>query len=283
MKEYIKKYGLRVGAAVLALVLIVTLAANILDGRAGLMANVSGSVSSPIAQAASSIVDWIEGLYGYIYEYDQLVAENNELRAQIAQLQQDAVDVTEYEEENARLRELLGFAEQHEDFVMESASITDWTSSNWASSFSISKGSQNSTNEISVGDCVITEYGALVGQVIEVGDTWSTVRTIIDPSIDVGALVGEAGAVGMCIGDFALMQEGRLKLTYLSESAQLVEGDAVLTSGKGTYIPQGLVIGYIESVLSEANGQTLYGVVEPACDLDSLTQVFIITDFTIQE
>jgi len=109
------------------------------------------------------------------------------------------------------------------------------------------------------------------------------VRTIVDASIDVGALVGEAETVGMCIGDFALMQEGYLKLTYLSESAQLVEGDVVLTSGKGTFIPQGLIIGYIHSVLSEASGQTLYGVVEPACDLDNLTQVFIITDFQIQE
>ena len=68
-----------------------------------------------------------------------------------------------------------------------------------------------------------------------------------------------------------------------SENAQLVEGEAVLTSGRGAYIPQGLIIGYIRSVLSEASGQTLYGVVEPACDLDNLTQVFIITDFQIQE
>ena len=181
------------------------------------------------------------------------------------------------------LQELLGFAQKHEDFVMEPAKITAWSSSNWSSSFSISKGADNSEHPVEVGDCVVTEYGALVGQVIEVGSSWSTVRTVIDSSIDVGALVGEAGSVGMCVGDFALMQQGLLKLTYLSENAQLVEGEAVLTSGKGTYIPQGLIIGYIRSVLSEASGQTLYGVVEPACDLGRLSQVFVITDFHIQE
>ncbi len=282
MKEYLKKYGVRVGVAVIVVALIVALAANLLDGRAGLLSNITGAIASPVGQAAASAVDWIEGFYGYIYKYDQLVAENNALRAQLAEAQQAAIDASQYKEENDRLRELLNFAEKHTDYVMESAKITEWSSSNWESTFRLSKGSSNATNPFEVGDCVVTEYGALVGQVIELGDTWCTVRTVIDSAIDVGALVGEAGAVGMCVGDFALMQEGCLRLTYLSENAQLIEDEAVLTSGRGS-IPQGLVIGYIRSVLSEGNGQTLYGVVEPACDLGSLTQVFVITDFTVQE
>lgn len=283
MKQYIKKYGLRVALALSVAVLITILGTALLGGRAGILRNISGGVSSPAGQAAGAAIRWIENLYGYIYKYDQLVAENNSLRAQLAEAQQQAINADEYEEENERLRELLNFAQKHTDFVFEPAKLTEWSSSNWSSSFTISKGSANATNEMEVGDCVVTEYGALVGQIIEIGDTWSTVRTVVDASIDVGALVGEAEAVGMCIGDFALMQDGHLKLTYLSESAQLVEGDVVLTSGKGTYIPQGLIIGYIDSVLSEAAGQTLYGVVDPAADLDTLTQVFIITDFQIQE
>ena len=283
MKDYIKKNGIRVVAVLLVLVLLVGVSAVLLGGRAGLGANAAGDVSGPVQRAVSAVLEWFEDIYGYIYKYDQLAAENEQLRAQIAELQQEAIDNAGYAEENERLRQLLELSEKHSDFEYESAKITEWTTSNWASSFTISKGSMNSTNEISVGDCVVTEYGALVGQVVEVGDTWCTVRTIIDSSIDVGALVGEAESVGMCVGDFALMQEGCLKLTYLSESAQLVEGEVVLTSGKGTYIPQGLIIGYIRSVLSEANGQTLYGVIEPACDLGSLSQVFVITDFAIQE
>ena len=283
MKEYIKQNGLRVLIAVAAVALIVALAASLLHGRAGLMRDVTGGVSAPVGRAASSAIEWIEGIYGYIYEYDQLVAENNALRAELAELRQQSLDAVEFQEENERLRQLLDFSEKHEDFVYEPGKITAWSSSNWSSSFTISKGADNSEHPIEVGDCVVTEYGALVGQIIEVGSTWSTVRTVIDSSIDVGALVGEAGSVGMCVGDFALMQEGCLKLTYLSENAQLVEGEAVLTSGKGTFIPQGLIIGYIRSVLSEASGQTLYGVIEPACDLGRLTQVFVITDFQIRE
>ncbi len=282
MKEYVKKYGLRIGLAVIAVALIVALATSLLGGRAGLLADLSGSVSSPLGQATSAAIEWVEGLYGYIYKYDQLVAENNSLRGQLAQAQQAAINASELEEENARLRQLVEFKDRHQDYVLEPAKITEWSSSNWESTFRISKGADNAANPIEVGDCVITEYGALVGQIIELGDSWCTVRTLIDSAIDVGALVGEAGAVGMCVGDFALMQNDQLRLTYLSENAQLVEGEAVITSGRGS-IPQGLIIGYIDAVLSEGNGQSLYGVVDPACDLGTLTQVFIITDFTIQE
>ena len=270
-------------AVVLALVLIVVLSRALLDGRAGLGQNMTGNLSSPVKRAAAAAVDWIEGIYGYIYEYDQLVAENNALRGQLAQAQQAAIDAAEFEEENIHLRELLGFQQKHTDYVLESAKLISWSASNWSSTFTIAKGSSNCTQPIQVGDCLITEYGALVGQIIEIGDTWSTVRTIVDSEINVGALVGQAQAAGMCIGDFALMQDQCLKLTYLTEGAQMVEGDAVLTSGKGTNIPQGLVIGYIQEVLSESSGQTLYGVVAPACDLDTLSSVFVVTDYSVQE
>ena len=283
MKRFLRKTGPKLLAVVIAAALLVGLSHALLKGRAGLVSRVTGDLTGPVRRATESAVDWLEGIYGYIYQYDQLVAENNELRSQLAQAQQAAINATEYEEENIRLRELLNFAEKNEDFVFENAKVISWTDSNWSSSFTISKGRANSTQELTVGDCVVTEYGALVGQVIEIGDTWSTVRTIVDSSIDVGALVGEAESAGMCIGDFSLMQEQRLKLTYLVDGAQLLEGDAVLTSGKGTNIPQGLVIGYIDEVLSEANGQTIYGVVSPACDLDSLSQVFVVTDFAVTE
>lgn len=283
MKDYLKKSSGRIAAVITAVVLVVLLSRALLGGRAGLFKNLAGNISAPVQKAAAAAVDWIEGIYGYIYEYDQLVAENNALRAQLAQAQQEAIDAVEYREENIHLRELLGFREKHTDYVLEPAKLISWSGSNWSSTFTISKGSSNAVQEMAVGDCLITEYGALVGQIIEIGDTWSTVRTIVDSEINVGALVGQAQSAGMCIGDFALMQDQCLKLTYLTEGAQMLEGDAVLTSGMGTSIPQGLVIGYIDSVLSESAGQTLYGVVSPACDLDSLSSVFVVTDFTLQE
>ena len=54
---------------------------------------------------------------------------------------------------------------------MEQARITAWSPNNWESLFQISKGSLSG---IEAGDAVITEYGAFVGQVTEVGTSSAT-------------------------------------------------------------------------------------------------------------
>lgn len=280
MKNYLKKNGVKLGLIVLAVVLIVVFSSRALSGRADFLADAAGAVRAPFQKTASAVADWLESVYGYLYEYDKLQAENDVLRMQLAEAQQAARDGADALEENARYRELLNFAEKHSDFVMESAKIVSWNASNWSSTFSISKGEDAG---LAVGDSVITEYGALVGQISELGDSWATVRTVIDVDTSIGALIGDDGSSAMVVGNFALMQQGTVKLTYATEGANMYQGEAVLTSGMGGYFPQGLNIGTISSVQTEAGGQTAYGIVSPACDYASLVQVFVIKDFDVVE
>lgn len=280
LKLYLSKYGGRLAVIVVVAALIAVVAANVLGGRAGFLRNASGSLKAPLERATAAALDWMEGLYGYIYEYDRLVEENNSLRAENAGLREQARDYEELEAENERLRALWDWSQKHTDLVLESARIVSWDASNYVSAFSIGKGSASG---IELGDCVVTEYGALVGQVIELGDEWATVRTVVDVDMDVGALAGAYSYAGMVTGDFALMRQGQTKLNYLSAGAQIFEGDEVLTSGKGGAFPAGLLIGTVSAVMTEAGGQITYGVVEPACDLDRLSQVFIVKDFKIVE
>ena len=265
---------------VLVVALILGVSIHFLGGRAGLLSNAAGALRAPLQRSALAITDWLEGIYGYMYNYDQLQAENEELRAQLADAQEQVRLAADANEENQRLRELLNLAEKRSDFVFESARVIAWDSSNWTSRFTISKGESSG---IELGDCVVTEYEALVGQVVELGDTWAVVRTIIDVDMGAGALVGTTGSAATVVGDFTLMQRERVKLAYLVDSSQVFTGDTVLTSGEGSTYPQGLVIGTIETLETEAGGQNIYGVVEPACDLDSLTQVFVIKDYEIVE
>ena len=101
--------------------------------------------------------------------------------------------------------------------------------------------------------------------------------------MNVGGYVSNSGATGMVVGEYTLMQEGFVKLGYLAEGVSLFEGDTVLTSGKGGAFPSGLVVGTVSEVRSDAGGQETYGVLQPACDLANLVQVFIIKDFKIVE
>ena len=280
MKQYVKKYGIRIGIIVLAAVLLILVTSAARGGRISLLQNATGVLSAPLQKVLSSTVNWFDTIYGYLYQYDSLMAENESLRAQLADAQQSARDGIEASEENARLRELLYLRQKHTDYVLESAKVVLWSSSNWSSSFTISKGR---TSGIELNAPVVTEYGALVGQITELGETWATVSTLIDVDMSVGAFVGTTGSSGMVVGEFALMRDKVAKLTFLADGAQIFVGDEVLTSGSGGAFPAGLVIGTITNVQTEAGGQIEYGIVKPQCDLDSLVQVFIIKSFQVVE
>ena len=265
MKEYLRKNGIRIGIILLAAVLIVGLGAAARDGRIGFVQNAAGVIKAPMQKVLSSAVNWFDSIYGYLYDYDALLAENESLRSQLADAQKSARDGIEASEENTRLRKLLELREKHTDYVLESCKVVLWSSSNWSSSFTISKGASSG---IEMGDPVITEYGAVVGQITELGTNWATVSTLIDVDMSVGAFVGATGNSGMVVGEYSFMRDKCAKLTYLAD---------------GGAFPAGLMIGTLTAVQTEAGGQIEYGIVEPQANLDSLVQVFIIKDFTVVE
>jgi rod shape-determining protein MreC len=280
LKKYLKKNGIRIGIIVLAVAVIIIFTTTVRSGKTGFVQNLTGIIESPIKKVLSSTVNWFDTIYGYLYDYDSLQAENESLRSQLADAQQSARDGIEASEENTRLRELLNLREKHTDYVLESSKVVLWSSSNWSSSFTISKGSSSG---IEMGDPVITEYGVVVGQITELGTNWATVSTLIDVDMSVGAYVSGSGSSGMVMGEFDLMKKKMAKLTFLADGAQIFVGDEILTSGSGGAFPAGLVIGSITNVQTEAGGQIEYGIVKPECDFDSLVQVFIIKDYEAVE
>ena len=280
MKDYLRKNGIRMAIIVLSVALLTVLGVAARNGKTGFLHNVTGVLESPVKKVLSSTVNWFNTIYGYLFEYDSLLAENESLRSQLADAQSSAREGISASEENARLRKLLELRDAHTDYVMESSKVVLWSSSNWSSSFTISKGASSG---IELGDPVITEYGVLVGQITELGANWATVSTLIDVDMSVGAFVGETGTSGMVVGEYSFMKRNEAKLTYMAEGAQIFVGDDVLTSGSGGAFPAGLVIGTLSAVKTESGGQLEYGVVTPSVDFSQLVQVFIIKDFLVVE
>ena len=280
MKDYVQKYGLRL----LALVVVVTLLFGVMtalgDGKANGAEDAAADVRTPFQKVAQALVSRVEGYYGYLFSYDMLVQENENLRAQIADLEKQVRENEQAKEENVKLRELLNLSQKHSDFVFESAKVVSWNASNWASTFTISKGFEAG---LEVGDAVVTEYGVLVGTVSEVGTNWSTVDTVVDIGTSIGVLVGIEETSAMLLGDYTLMNSQYMKISFVAESGQVITGDVVVTSGAGGAYPQGLILGTVSSVHTEAAGQIEYAVVEPFTDLNALNQVFVIKDYQVIE
>ena len=280
MKDYLKKNGIKIAILVAAVAMMIALSTAARDGQIGFVQNATGVLEAPIKKVLSSTVNWFDTIYGYLYKYDSLQAENESLRSQLADAQQSARDGIEASEENVRLRKLLELREKYTSYEMESCKVVLWSSSNWSSSFTISKGKSSG---IELNDPVVTEYGVVVGQVTELGETWATVSTLIDVDMSIGAYVSGSGSSGLVIGEYALMKKKQAKLTFLSDGAQLFIDDEILTSGSGGAFPAGLLLGTITNIQQEANGQIEYAIISPACNYDSLVQVFVIKSYEMVE
>ena len=134
-----------------------------------------------------------------------------------------------------------------------------------------------------MGDCVVSAEGYLVGVVSKVGLNWSTVLTVVDTDTELGARIFRTGEIAVAEGDFSLMGEGKLKLSYLKADEEVLIGDQIVTSGLGGYYPSGLVIGSVESVQTDDDGLARYAVLAPMVDFDALTELFVIVDHDIVE
>lgn len=279
MKRLLTKYGMLVLSLAAAIAVVLSVM-TFLSSTSAVLPNLAGIIASPFRAAGAAITETVGGWVRYFTEFDALQAEvealrleNEELKAAIRQAERDS-------EENQRLRELLGLQEQRRDLHFASASVVEKDVSNWSSMLTINKGTQQ---DVAVGDCVITEEGYLVGVVTEAGLNWSTVRTLLDSDTSIGTLVvrSELGAVAQ--GDFALMGRKRLQLTYLGAQPDVITGDLIVTSGLGGYYPAQLVIGYVEEVCTGEDGLSQYAIIRPQADMDALTEVFVVTDFTVIE
>ena len=280
MKELFSKKGLYIVGAAAAVAVIAAVSVALSAGNAGFASLLSEPFFKPIKSAMTSLVDSMEHIYDTMYRFDETQAENRELRARVAQLEQEYREYTEISEENERLRNLLGFAERHEDMSMEPVTVPSWTASNYASSFTVSKGSSAG---IALYDPVVDEYGFLVGQVTSVTATSSVVTTLIDTTTSLGALLYENGETGVACGDYDLFGSRKLKVSYISDMSSAVIGGTVVTSGSGGIYPAGLVIGTVSGISVSSSGLDPYAVVEPSTDLSALSHVYVITDFAVSE
>lgn len=279
MKRLLTKYGVIVLSLAVVIAVILSVMAYFSTSAAPLP-NVAGIIASPFRSAGAAITETVSGWVDYFAEFDALKEENEQLKLEIAEMETAIRQAEKDSEENERLRKLLDLREQRRDLHFESARIVESDSSNWESVLTVNKGT---TQDVAVGDCVVTETGYLVGVVTDAGLNWCTIRTILDSDTSIGATVFRSGQNAVAQGDFALMGQDRLMLNYLGADPDVVAGDLIVTSGLGDYFPSQLVIGTVESVSTGDDGLAQYAVITPSVSLDDLTQVFIVTSFDIVE
>ncbi|MBQ7817170.1 MAG: rod shape-determining protein MreC [Oscillospiraceae bacterium] len=232
-------------------------------------------ILTPLRSGASTLTTQAERFYNYMFRYEALEAENAALKQQIAQMKENALLTDSMEREIQRLKDLLGLELDKEGFELVDGYIISRSSTDWTSYFTINKGSNFG---IEPGMCAITSNKEVVGLVTEVGPNYCVVKTVLDSSLSISAVLASSGGSGLVTGGYSQGYENMLRMDYLPSSAVIPNRDQVVTAGSTVY-PRNLIIGNVVGVGFTDTGVEKYAILEPAADIASLEQVFILTQF----
>jgi len=233
---------------------------------------------APFRMAVTTLTSTAEKYYGYMFRYEALDAENKVLEERIAEMEDVARQADSVSRENERLRAALDLKKVHEDYVLVDAYIIGWSSTDWENTFTINRGT---TAGIQENMCAITANGEVVGLVTEAGTNYAIVTTVLDSTLEISGTISTSGYNGMVSGGYVDGHETLLQMNYLPSAAIIRNKDQVVTSGSTVY-PRGLIMGYIVDAGFEETGVAKYALLDPAAEISSLEQVFIITQYTTE-
>ena len=239
---------------------------------------VTQTLLTPLKSGANALTQQAEQYYSYMFRYEALKAENEILKQQLSQMEDDARHADSVQRENQRLRQLLELKNTHEDYEMVDAYIIGWNSTDWNNTCTINRGTSAG---IEAGMCAITANGEVVGLVTEAGPNYAIVKTVLDSTLEISAIIASSGYTGMVSGGYIDGYETLLRMDYLSSSAIIRNKDQVVTSGSTVY-PRNLILGYVVDAGFDDTGVAKFAVLEPAAEIASMEQIFILTNYTTE-
>ena len=107
MKDFLRKNGILLLVIALLLSILIGVTSSLLGGNADPLSNVVSTVTAPIRSGVSAVANWAEGVYNYVFRYGQIQEELSDLRAQVAELEDQVRQGQEASRENEQLRQLL--------------------------------------------------------------------------------------------------------------------------------------------------------------------------------
>lgn len=236
--------------------------------------DVVGVVLTPIQSGINRVGGWFSGKMDYFEDNLKLVTQNEELKSQVDQLTVENTQLLQDKDELNSLRDLYELDHKYESYEKVGARvISKDDSSNWFSTFTINKGS----NDGLAVDMNVMAGSGLVGIITDVGPNWSTVRSIIDDYSNVSAQISETDDTCIIAGDLSLTDEGTVRLVKLNDPDSKVKvGDTVVTSQISDIFLPGILIGYVSEIGIDSNNLTSSGLVSTVVDFKDIKVVLVI-------
>ncbi|HEX4598590.1 MAG TPA: rod shape-determining protein MreC [Burkholderiaceae bacterium] len=207
----------------------------------------------------------------YVTTVGSLTRENEQLREGATERAAVLLQDEQLRLENERLRQLQGLRERT-TAKTQTVQILYEPRDRFTHKLVIDRGSSDG---LRAGNPVIDEHG-VVGQVTRVFPLVSEVTVLTERDQSIPVQVVRNGL--RCIA-FGGAEPGTLELRFLAANADVVSGDAVVTSGLDGLYPAGLPVGTIARVERDVKDQFARVVVHPAGGIDA-NAVLVVLQLT---
>ncbi len=254
---------------VIALTLVLIPSMLSIFGYTGFIRSALKTIATPFEWCGTQVANAFNGFVSVFAEYDELKEENEDLRAKLAELEEDSYENEVLRQQNAWLMNYLDVKTRNPYLLLTDATVIARESGNYATVLTINKGSVHGLMRQMP---VITADGAF-GYVSECGLDWAKVVSIIETASSVGVYTERTGVTGIVEGDTALRADGYCVMTYISASADIKVGDRIFTSGNGSIYPSGLLVGEVVSISADEATRTLRAVIKPSVDFDNVDDI----------
>ncbi|WP_414882947.1 rod shape-determining protein MreC [Pseudomonas sp. IT-P2] len=226
---------------------VLSVALMVVDARFSLLKPVRSQASLVLMDAY-----WITDLPGRLWEgiasqfgsRTELVAENEKLKSENLLLQGRMQKLAALTEQNVRLRELLNSSALVNEKV-EVAELIGMDPNPFTHRIIINKGERDG---VVLGQPVLDARG-LMGQVVELMPYTSRVLLLTDSTHSIPVQVNRNGLRAIASGTG---NPERLELRHVADTADIKEGDLLVSSGLGQRFPAGYPVATVKEVIHDS-------------------------------
>ena len=272
-----KKYKGRMIVAFVAIILIVIIAITS-SGRESITRseNILGSIITPFQSILSKISNGVSDGFHSVKNITKFKSENEKLNKEVIQLRNTVKKQELVISRKDYLRKEYELVNSTQ-YNLVKAEIIGKDPGNWFEKFLINKGTKDG---IKKGDVIV--QGAevekdvivegLIGRVIDIGDNWAKVMSIIDGGSSASFTVSRTQEGGIGKGNL----EGTMIGQLFDMDSSVSKGDKIITSGLGGAFPKDLYIGEVSKVTKKSESLLMDVEITSDIDFNKLKSVFIL-------
>jgi rod shape-determining protein MreC len=203
-----------------------------------------GLIVEPVYWAGRLPVRLWESATQELSSRSELTAENEKLKAEQLMMQRRLQKLAALTEQNVRLRELLNSAALVDDDVL-ATELIGIDPNPFTHRILIDKGEKDG---VVMGQPVLDARG-LMGQVVEVMPYTSRVLLLTDTTHSIPVQVNRNGLRAIASGTG---NPERLELRHVADTADIKEGDLLVSSGLGQRFPAGYPVAMVSEVIHDS-------------------------------